>query len=79
MASAAGPYLDEVLVTEALVALFAAGYYVLMRVLEEQGLLWATKLLGGGVPPQYPADTGTESSVPEWRREDDPARPEVSE
>ena len=59
MASAAGPWLDEALVTEAVVALFAAVYYVAVRVLEESGVRWASVLLGGGQPPHYEPDTDT--------------------
>lgn len=58
MATAAGPYVDEALVTEALVAVFTALYYALFRVLEEQGFGWATAMLGGAVPPNYEVDTG---------------------
>ena len=57
MASAAGPWLDETLVTEAAVAFFAAVYYLLVRVAEESGVRWASLLLGGGTAPHYERDT----------------------
>ena len=57
MASALGPWLDEALVTEAVVALFAAVYYTAVRVAEEAGVAWASLLLGGGTPPHYDRDT----------------------
>lgn len=57
MATAAGPWLDETLVTEALVAVFAAVYYTGVRLLEEAGYGWASKLLGGGTAPHYEQDT----------------------
>ena len=57
MASALGPWLDETLVTEAVVALFAAVYYTVVRVAEESGVRWASLLLGGGTPPHYETDT----------------------
>ena len=60
MATAAGPFLDEMLVTEALVALFAAVYYTAARLLEEAGFPWASALLGGGTPPHYEPDTDTQ-------------------
>ena len=60
MATAAGPFLDEVLVTEAVVALFAAVYYTAARLLEEAGFAWASVLLGGGTPPHYEQDTDTQ-------------------
>ena len=59
MATAAGPFLDEVLVTEAVVALFAAVYYTAARLLEEAGVTWASVLLGGGTAPHYEQDTDT--------------------
>lgn len=57
MASAAGPLLEETLVTEAVVAFFAAVYYLVVRLLEESGLRWASLLLGGGTAPHYERDT----------------------
>ena len=57
MATAAGPLLDETLVTEALVAVFAAVYYTAVRLLEEAGFGWASALLGGGTAPHYEQDT----------------------
>ena len=57
MATAAGPLLDETLVTEAVVALFAALYYTAARLLEEAGFGWASALLGGGTAPHYQQDT----------------------
>jgi hypothetical protein len=60
MASAAGPWLDEALVTEALVALFAAVYYTAARLLEEAGFRWASVMLGGGTAPHYEQDTDTQ-------------------
>ena len=59
MATAAGPLLDETLVTEAVVALFAALYYTGARLLEEAGVRWASVLLGGGTAPHYEPDTDT--------------------
>ena len=59
MATAAGPLLDEQLVTEAVVALFAALYYTAARLLEEAGFRWASVLLGGGTAPHYEPDTDT--------------------
>jgi hypothetical protein len=63
MASAAGPYLDEALVTEALVATFTALYYVAFRLLERAGYGWATVMLGGGSEPEYTVDTGVLAEV----------------
>ncbi|HEY7821805.1 MAG TPA: hypothetical protein VIG24_03170 [Acidimicrobiia bacterium] len=60
MATAAGPFLDEALVTEAVVALFAAFYYTAARLLEEAGFRWASVLLGGGTAPHYEPDTDTQ-------------------
>ena len=60
MATAAGPLLDEQLLTEALVAVFAAVYYVVVRLLEEAGVTWASALLGGGTAPHYEQDTDTQ-------------------
>jgi len=57
MASAAGPLLDEVLLTEAVVAVFATVYYVAVRLLEQANVAWASLLLGGGTPPHYEMDT----------------------
>jgi len=57
MATAAGPLLSEELLTEALVAVFAAVYYTVVRVLEQAGFSWASLLLGGGTPPHYEQDT----------------------
>lgn len=71
MASAAGPYLDEVLVTEALVAVSTAIYYAVFRVLEEQGFTWATMLLGGATPPNYEVDTGVVAEVDESEQSDE--------
>ena len=59
MATAAGPLLDEQLVTEAVVALCAALYYTAARLLEEAGFRWASVLLGGGTAPHYEPDTDT--------------------
>ena len=59
MATAAGPLLDEALVTEAVVALFAALYYTAVRLLEEAEVTWASALLGGGTAPHYEQDTDT--------------------
>jgi hypothetical protein len=70
MASALGPVLDENLVTEFFVALFASVYYVLFRVLEQQGFNWATVFLAGGPAPvpHYDLDTGVLADVDmsEW-------------
>lgn len=63
MASALGPYLDENLLTEALVALFTAVYYVGLRMLERAGFAWATVMLGGGSEPEYTVDTGVLAGV----------------
>lgn len=60
MATAAGPLLDEQLLTEALVAVFAAVYYVAVRLLEEAGVTWASALLGGGTAPHYEQDIDTQ-------------------
>lgn len=70
MATAAGPYLDEAMVTEALVALFTAIYYAVFRVLEERGFGWATTMLGGATPPNYEVDTGVVAEVPEDEQSD---------
>ena len=59
MATAAGPLLDEAILTEAVVALFAVLYYTGMRLLEESGVTWASMLLGGGTAPHYEQDTDT--------------------
>jgi len=71
MATAAGPYLDEALVTEALVAGFTALYYAVFRLLEEQGYGWATLMLGGATPPNYEVDTGLVAAVDEAEQSDE--------
>lgn len=71
MASAIGPFVDEALLTEALVALSTALYYVVFRVLEDRGWAFATTLLGGAVPPSYEADTGLVADVPESEQSDE--------
>jgi len=49
------PYVDQAAVETALVAVIGAGYYALMRVLEERGSHVASFLIGMGVtmPPRY--------------------------
>ena len=74
MASAAGPYLDERLVTEAVVAVAAVIYYAVFRALELAGVSWASLLLGSRLMPHYDLDTGVVAEVPLSQQvADDPA------
>jgi hypothetical protein len=57
MASRVGHLLDPVLTAEAVVAVLAAGYYLVVRLLEQVGAPGASLLLGGGMPPHYEMDT----------------------
>lgn len=70
MASMLGPFLDETVVTEFFVAVLASVYYIVFRVLEQQGHSWATVFLAAGVAPtphyDFDVGVGAEVDVEDW-------------